>query len=69
MSWSDIWVCSIDTTNKPSAIDSVFLFPAEQAAVAGGERTFPGFPEGRDSDRGRRGFLQRCAQLLRGKTL
>lgn len=66
MSWADIWVCSNDTTNIPSAIDftSFLLFPAEQAAVAGGERPFPGFPEGRDSDRGRRGFLQRCAQLL-----
>lgn len=43
---------------------SLFRFPAEQAAVAGGERTLPGFSEGRDSDRSRRGFLQRRAQLL-----
>ncbi len=45
------------------------LFSAEQAAVAGGEGAFPGLHERRDADCRRWGFLQRCAQLLWGKTL
>lgn len=61
----------------PNALSLCFIFllhhllslSGEQAAAAGGEGAFPGLPQWRNSDCGGWSFLQRCEELLWGKTI